>query len=45
MALDSRLNWEENTNKLRAKANTIKMVVAKKWGKDQKTLKTVQCNI
>ena len=48
MTLDSRLNWEEHINKLRAKAkralNTIKVVVGKKWGGDLKTLKncTVQ---
>ena len=48
MTLDSRLNWEEHINKLRAKAkralNTIKVVAGKKWGGDRKTLKncTVQ---
>ena len=35
MTLDSRLNWEEHINKLRAKAktvlNTIKVVAGKKW--------------
>ena len=46
--LDSRLNWEEHINKLRAKAkrvvNTIKVVAEKKRGGDQETLKncTVQ---
>ena len=43
MTLDSRLNWEEHINKLRAKAkralNTIKVVAGKKWGGDWKTLK------
>ena len=38
MALDSRLNWEEHFNKLKAKAkralNTIKVVARKKWGGD-----------
>ena len=49
MTLDSRLNWEEHINKLRAKAkralNTIRVVAGKKW-RDQKTIKkTAQCNI
>ena len=43
MTLDSRLNWKEHVNKLRAKAkralNFIKLVAIKKWGGDQKTLK------
>ena len=48
ITLDSRLNWEEHINKLRAKAmralNTIKVVAEKKWGEDLKPLKncTVQ---
>ena len=48
MTRDSRLNWEEHINKLRAKAkralNTIKVVTGKKWGGNWKTLKncTVQ---
>ena len=36
MTLDSRLNWEEHINKLRAKAkralNIIKVIAGKKWG-------------
>ena len=43
MTLDSRLNWEDHINKLRAKAkralNTIKVVVGRKWGGDPKTIK------
>ena len=43
MTLNSTLNWEEHTNKLRAKAkralNTIKVVAGKKWGGDRKILK------
>ena len=48
MTLDSRLNWEEHINNLKAKAkralNTIKAIAGKKWGGDRKTLKncTVQ---
>ena len=45
MTLDSRLNWEENINKLKAKAkralNTIKVVTGKKWGGDQKNQKNL----
>ena len=36
MTLDSRLNWEEHINNLKAKAkralNTMKVVAGKKWG-------------
>ena len=50
MTLDSRLNWEEHVNKLRAKAkttlNNIKVIAGKKWVGDQKTQKkTVQRNM
>ena len=49
MTLDSRLNWEEQINKLRAKTkrtlNTIREVAGKNWGGDQKTKKKLQCNI
>ena len=43
MTLDSRLNWEEHINNLKAKAkralNTMKAIAGKKWGGDRKTLK------
>ena len=43
MTLDSRLNWEEHINKLKAKAkralNTMKAIAGKKLGGDRKTLK------
>ena len=43
MTLDSRKNWEEHINKLRAKAkralNTVRVVAGKKWGGDWKSLK------
>ena len=43
MTLDSRLNWEEHINKLKAKEkralNTRMVIVGKKWGGDWKTLK------
>ena len=42
MILDTRLNWVEHINKLRAKAkkalNTIRVVAGKKWGGDWKIL-------
>ena len=43
MTLDSRLNWEENINKLRANAKRAlkKVVAGKKWGRDWKTLKNL----
>ena len=41
--LDSRLNWEEHINNLKAKAkralNTMEAIAGKKWGGDRKTLK------
>ena len=43
MTLDCRLNWDEHINKLRAKAkkalNTMKVVIGKKWGRVQESLK------
>ena len=49
MTLDSRLKWEEHINRVGAKAkralNTVKVVANEKWNVDQKTLKSVQCNM
>ena len=48
MTLDSKLNWKEHNDKVRAKTtralNIIKMAVGKKWEGDKKILKhcTVQ---
>ena len=46
MTLDSRLNWEEHINKLRAKAkralNTIRVVTGKKLKNPKKI---AQCNM
>ena len=47
---DTRLNWGEHINKVRAKAKkalkTNRAVARKKLKRDQKTLKkTVQCNM
>ena len=49
ITLDSRLNWEEHINKLRAKVkralNTIREVAEKKWGIDWKILKKLYSEI